>query len=143
MVALAFVALCIVQACAESQPPPSVPADPVVPLDLQVRNSGLPAGYIWLSVAGQRVTGRWHRFEMAVFVCVTCPRPFVSAAYYEIAVFDERCQLRGAYRTVGGQLQVEIDPGPILRLVPAPPLGDWIPADSTPAEPATIPCTPL
>ena len=114
----------------------------VLPLDLQVRNSGLPGGYLWLAMADQPMTGRWHHFGMAQFMCVTCPRPFVGfGASYEIAVLDDSCQVRAIQRTAGGQLLVEIDPGPTVRLVPAPPLGDWLPEDSPPADAASVPCS--
>ena len=133
-------------ACAEAPAAPSpeeTNQSMVSPLDLQVRNSGLPGGYLWLSVTGQPNVGRWHRFGMAEFICVTCPAPFVgSGASYEIAVFDESCQLRALHRPIGGQLLVEIDLGPTVRLVQAPPLVDWLPSDSAPADLASIPCSP-
>lgn len=114
----------------------------VLPLDLRVRNSGLPSGYIWLAIAHQPNTGRWHAFGMAQFMCVTCPKPFVGfGASYEIAVLDESCQVQAVERTVGGPLLLEIDPGPTIRLVPAPPLQDWLPEDSPPADLADIPCS--
>jgi hypothetical protein len=113
----------------------------VSPLDLQVRNSGLPGGYLWLAMADQPTTGRWHRFGMAEFLCVTCPEAFVGfGASYEIAVLDESCHIRASLRTTGGKLLVDIDLGPTIRLVQAPPLQDWLPADSAPVDPATVPC---
>ena len=113
------------------------------PLDLQVRNSGLPGGYVWLSIAGQPNQSRWHRFGMAEFICVTCAEPFVrSGTGYEIAVLDESCGVRATYRVEGRPLLVEIDPGPTVRIVPAPPIRDWMPADSPPADPTSIPCAP-
>jgi hypothetical protein len=113
----------------------------VSPLDLQVRNSGLPGGYLWLAMAGQPTTGRWHRFGMAEFICVTCPTAFVGfGTSYEIAVLDESCHVRASLRTTGGQLLVDIDLGPAIRLVQAPPLQDWLPADSAPVDPAAVPC---
>jgi hypothetical protein len=142
----AFAAL-VVAACAGPAPSASwaAPADDSVllPLELRVRNSGLPGGYLWMSVVDQPGTGRWHRFGMADFFCATCPVPFAHVgAAYEIAVLDESCQLRAAQRTIGGKLQVEIDLGPTIKLVEAPPLGDWIPGDSPPADPGSIPCSP-
>ena len=115
----------------------------VVPLDLQVRNSGLRGGYVWLSVAGDQTQSRWHRFGQAEFICVTCPEPFVgSGSGYEIAVLDESCRLQARYRVEGGALLVEIDLGPTLQIIPAPPLLDWMPEDSSAADPANIPCGP-
>lgn len=136
VLALAFLAACIVASCAEGPVPASA-----VPLDLQVRNSGLPAGYLWLSMTGHPDTGRWHQFGMAEFFCATCPVPFVGAgASYDVAVLDEACHVRSMERTIGGRLLLEIDLGPTIRLVEAPPLGDWLPEDSTPADPSSIPC---
>jgi hypothetical protein len=115
----------------------------MVPLDLQVRNSGLPGGYVRLSIADQPNQSRWHRFGMAEFLCVTCPEPFVgSGSGYEIAVLDEACGVRATYRVDGGPLLVEIDLGPTFKIVQAPPIRDWMPADSPPADPATVPCVP-
>jgi hypothetical protein len=80
---------------------------------------------------------------MAEFICVTCPMSAVAAGLdYDLAVFDESCQVRARFHTAGGQLLIEIDPGPAIRLVQAPPLGDWMPGDSPPADPAGIPCAP-
>jgi len=79
---------------------------------------------------------------MAEFFCATCPVPFVgSGASYEIAVFDESCQLRAVHRPLGGKLLLEIDLGPTFKLIQAPPLRDWLPEVSTPAEPASVPCS--
>lgn len=147
LLTIAGIGALVVAACAGPTPSTSSapPADEsvLVPLDLRVRNSGLPAGYLWLSMTGQPGTGRWHRFGMAEFLCATCAVPFVGVgATYDVAVFDESCQLRAAHRTLGGQLQVEIDPGPTIKLVEAPPLGDWLPGDSPPADPGSIPCSP-
>lgn len=142
--AVAILAL-IVAACVDASPPPSAnaPGPAIAALGLQVRNSGMSGGYLWLSMADQRQTGRWHQFGMAEFMCVTCPRPFGGiGAGYEIAVFDEACALRARFRTLGGQLQVAIDPGPTITLVPAPPIGDWLPGDSEPAGAGIIPCSP-
>ena len=61
---------------------------------------------------------------------------------YDLVVLDESCHVRARYQTHGGQLLIEIDPGPAIRLVQAPPLGDWMPGDSPPADPAGIPCSP-
>ena len=92
------------------------PVSSPIPLDLQVRNSGLPGGYVWLSIPGQPSQSRWHRFGMATFICVTCPEPFVgSGSGYEIAVLDASCAVRGRYRVDGGPLLVEIDLGPTLQ----------------------------
>jgi hypothetical protein len=142
---LASFTVIVVSGCAEAPASPSANEEgpALSALDLQVRNSGLPGGYLWLAMADQRNTGRWHRFWMAEFMCVTCPRPFGGIGTgYEIAVFDEACQLRARFRTPGGALQVAIDPGPTITLDVAPPLGDWLPGDSIPADPATIPCSP-
>ena len=137
----------VVAAC--TGPTPSTSSGPPVsqsvlaPLDLRVRNSGLRGGYLWLSLAGQPGEGRWHRFGQAVFLCATCPVRFVGAGVaYEIVIFDEACQLRAVLRTFGGQMQVEIDPGPTIELVEAPPIGDWLPEDSPPVDPASVPCSP-
>jgi hypothetical protein len=125
-----------VAACSEV-----VPLPPLPPLELQVRNSGLPGGYVWLSIVDQPTQGRWHTFGRAEFICVTCPMPFVGTGTgYEIAVLDDSCAVRARHRPAGGRLLVEIDPGPAIRLIDAPPLADWMPADSSPADPATIPC---
>lgn len=47
-----------------------------------------------------------------------------------------------AQRTIGGLWLIEIAPGPKIRLVEAPPLVDWMPADSPPTDPASVPCAP-
>lgn len=144
--ALVFLGAVVIGACAEAPDLPRADADSpaLSALDLQVRNSGLPGGYLWLAMEEQRNAGRWHRFGMAEFLCVTCPRRFFGVGTgYEIAVFDEACQLRARFRTLGGNLLVAIDLGPTITLDPAPPLGDWLPGDSIPADPATIPCSPL
>jgi|SRR6187402_671568 len=134
----------LAEGCAAPSPSPTAADAPdLAVLDLQVRNSGLRGGYLWLSMADQPQTGRWHQFGSAEFVCVTCPNAFRGiGSGYEIAVFDEACDLHGHFRTLGGRLQVAIDLGPTITLVPAPPLGDWMPADSLPAEPGTVPCSP-
>lgn len=137
LVAIACLLALVVAACAEVPVTPSAQR-----LDLQVRNSGLPGGYVWLSPADQPGPGRWHQFGMAEFFCVTCPVPVVgSGTGYDLAILDEFCRTRATYRTVGGQLLVEIDLGPTVRLVQAPPLRDWMPEDSMPADPASIPCS--
>ena len=80
---------------------------------------------------------------MAEFFCVTCPVRYAGLGpSYEIGVFGMACEVLAIRQTVGGQLQVEIDPGPTIRLIEAPPLGDWLPGDSIPVDPATIPCAP-
>jgi hypothetical protein len=139
---------CVAASCDEARLTSS-PVEPnrsdsvVVPLDLQVRNNGLRGGYVWLGMADQPNTGRWHPFGMAQFMCVTCPRPFVGAGTgYEIVVLDESCAVRARQRTVGGQLLFEIDLGPTFELIPAPPIGDWLPEDSPPADAAGVPCRP-
>lgn len=115
----------------------------VLPLDLQVRNSGLPGGYVWLSGIHQPGSGRWHTFGMAEFFCVTCPVAFAgSPEGYVVAVLDQECRVHGRFETLGGELIVEIDLGPALRIGPAPPLQDWLPGDSMPADPASVPCAP-
>ena len=130
-------------ACGAPNSPEATVSSSVVSLGLQVRNSGLPGGYVWLSIPGQANQGRWHQFGMAEFICVTCPDPFVhSGSGYAIAILDESCEIRATYQVDGGPLLVEIDPGPTLSIGQAPPLGDWLPGDSPPAEPASIPCTP-
>jgi hypothetical protein len=146
--ALALLLAIAIAAC-DLAPAPAAPAVPVEPvpalsaLDLQVRNSGMPGGYLWLGIADQPNAGRWHPFGMAEFLCVTCPRPFLGAgAGYEIAVFDESCQQLASFQSSGGSLQVAIDLGPAIELVPAPPLGDWMPGDSPPADAGTVPCSP-
>ncbi|MGZ5408337.1 MAG: hypothetical protein ACXWDG_11210 [Aeromicrobium sp.] len=112
-------------------------------LELQVRNSGMPGGYVWFARAEDRSSGQWHRFGMAEFLCVTCPTPFAgSEAGFVIAVFDESCSVRGGFRTPGGHRLVEIDLGPVVRVIEAPPLQDWLPADSIEANPANVPCVP-
>ena len=143
--ALVLVAAVVVAACAEeASTPASIEPEPALSaLDLQVRNSGLPGGYLWLGIADQPGAGRWHPFGMAEFLCITCPRPFLGAgAGYEIAVFDESCRQLADFRSLGGSLQVAIDPGPAIELVPAPPLGDWMPGDSAPADAGNVPCSP-
>jgi hypothetical protein len=136
----------LANACTDVPPPSSGSPSPVgasVPLDLRVRNSGLPGGLLWVAVTGDGETGRWHRLGTAEFLCVTCPQPLPGIGpTYDLAVLDGSCQVREAFRTVGGPWQIEIDPGPTVKLIPAPPLGDWLPADSDPAEPTTIPCSP-
>ena len=112
---------------------------PLPKLDLQVRNSGLHGGYLWLGITGGG--GRWHRFGQAEFLCVTCPQPFGgSGPSYEIAVFDEQCQLHAREHTQGGNLQVAIDLGPRITIVPAPPVIDWMPGESAPIDAAQVPC---
>ena len=142
--ATAILGAILAAACAEPSPSPTATdASALASLDLQVRNSGLRGGYLWLSMADQPQTGRWHQFGMAEFICVTCPNPFRGiGSGYEIAVFDEACNLHGRFRTPGGPLQVAIDLGPTVVLVPAPPLGDWVPGDSPPVERGTVPCSP-
>ncbi len=141
---LALVTAIVVAACVDATPPPSTnPAGPALAtLDLQVRNSGMRGGYLWLSMADQRETGRWHQFGMAQFMCVTCPRAYGGLGTgYEIAVYDEACAVRARFQTLGGPLLVEIDLGPTIELVPAPPLGDWMPENSLPADAGTVPCS--
>lgn len=146
-VLLSLVAL-VVSACAAAPASinpvgPSPDDNALLPLDLQVRNSGLSSGYLWLSITGQPGAGRWHQFGMAELICVTCAVSMVgSGTSYELAVVDESCQVRVVRRTVGGRLRLEIDPGPTFRLLEAPPPGDWLPTNSAPADPATIPCAP-
>ncbi len=143
--ALVFLVAIAVTACAEEATPPASiePGPALSALDLQVRNSGMRGGYLWLGIAEQPSAGRWHPFGMAEFLCVTCPRPFLGAgAGYDIAVFDEACALQARFQTLGGLLLVAIDLGPTIELVPAPPLGDWIPGDSAPADAGTVPCAP-
>jgi hypothetical protein len=145
--ALVLVTTIVVAGCAEAPtapaPAPNESRRALSALDLQVRNSGLPGGYLWLGIADQPGAGRWHQFGMAEFLCVTCPRPFVGAgAGYQIAVFDDSCRQVANFRSSGGPQQVAIDAGPTIELVPAPPLGDWLPGDSEPARAGTIPCTP-
>jgi hypothetical protein len=122
----------------------STPVSPnALPLDLQVRNSGLDGGFVWLGSANEPGRSRWHAFGMAEFFCVTCPSAFQgSVEGYDVAILDESCGLRFAERTLGGQLIVEIDPGPTIRISPAQPLGDWLPGDSPPLEATRVPCPP-
>jgi hypothetical protein len=137
LVGLCFVVASLV-GCAGA-PEAAVQAAPLGKLDLQVRNSGMRGGYLWLGISGG--AGRWHTFGQAEFLCVTCPVPFVgSGSSYEIAVFDEECALRAREHTKGGNLLVAIELGPQITLVPAPPAIDWIPGDSPPADPANVPC---
>jgi len=144
LLALAYLTAIAVAACGAGSAPQSPMAAEnslVSPLDLQVRNNGLPGGYLWLAMADQPTTGRWHQFGMAEFICVTCPEAFVGfGTSYEIAVLDESCHVRASLRTTGGKLLVEIDLGPTIRLVQAPPLQDWLPGDSAPVDPTTVPC---
>ena len=115
----------------------------VVPLNVQVRNSGLPGGYVWLANPGEPSQARWHTFGQAEFICVTCAVPFVGTGYgYTVAVLDERCNLLDFTGIFGGDVLIEIEPGPTIRLVDAPPLGDWMPTDSTPAPMSEVPCPP-
>lgn len=119
------------------------PDESAIPLDLQVRNSGLPGGLLWVAVTGRTETGRWHQLGTAEFLCVTCPQPLPGIGpTYDLAVLDATCQVREAFRTVGGSWQIEIDLGPTFKLIPVPPLGDWLPADSAPADLSMIPCSP-
>lgn len=137
LVGLCFVAASLV-GCAGAQEA-EVQTPLLERLDLQVRNSGMHGGYLWLAITGG--AGRWHAFGQAEFLCVTCPVPFVgSGPSYEIAVFDEECALLASEHTKGGNLQVAIDPGPLITLVPAPPVIDWIPGDSPPADVVNVPC---
>lgn len=138
MLASAVIGVVAIVACTATTPDAGTAT-----LDLQVRNSGMPGGYVWIAKADERANGRWHRFGMAEFICVTCPTPFTgSSAGFIVAVFDESCVVRGGFQTPGGQRLVEIELGPTIRLIEAPPLGDWLPADSTAADPATVPCPP-
>jgi hypothetical protein len=125
--------------CGSATTEPAGEAAPLQKLDLQVRNSGLHGGYLWLGVTGG--AGRWHRFGQAELLCVTCPVPFSgSGPSYEIAVFDEQCQLHAREHTPGGSLQVAIELGPRITIVPAPPVIDWVPGDSPPIDAAEVPC---
>lgn len=140
--ALLVASLASLAACSGLNPP--TPVETIHPLNVQVRNSGLPGGYLWLGIIGERPEGRWHRFGQAEFICVTCPEPFIGTGVgYQLAVFDESCRLLEFTGGVaGGSLLVEIDPGPTIRIGNAPPLGDWMPADSTPAPVGNVPCSP-
>jgi hypothetical protein len=141
--ALLVASLASLAACEELSAP--TPVETIHPLNVQVRNSGLPGGYLWLAVIGQRAQGRWHHFGEAEFICVTCPEPFIGTGShgYELAVLDESCRLlEFAGGVAGGSLLVEIDPGPTITIDDAPPLGDWMPADSTPAPLGNVPCSP-
>jgi hypothetical protein len=125
--------------CAGVATEPAVQAPPLEKLELQVRNSGMHGGYLWLGITGG--AGRWHTFGEAEFLCVTCPVPFTGVGpSYEIAIFDEQCQLHAREHTKGGNLQVAIELGPLISLVPAPPILDWVPGDSPPADVAQVPC---
>jgi len=141
-ICLLLVCLGFVAACDAATPPDTPDISTVVPLDLQVRNSGMPGGYVWLSTIGEPNQSRWHRFGMAEFICVTCPEPIRSVSGYAIAILDESCRLQATYRVDGGSLLVEIDLGPTLRIVEAPPIRDWLPGDSAPVDPAMVPCVP-
>lgn len=144
---IAIITLAIgVLACGEPAPSPG-PTDALPsaaalqPLDLVIRNSGLPGGFVLVSVTGQPTVGRWHSFGMAELLCLTCPEPFnASGPSYELVVVDEACKVMSVNRTLGGDLWLEIDPGPIVRLGEAPPPGDWIPSESPPMEASTPPC---
>ena len=126
---------------ATCSPPEPATLPAAVPLELQVRNAGLPGGYIRLAPAAQGSQGRWHKFGMAEFICVTCPTPFVgSRSGYDILVLDTTCQVKGRYRTDGGQLLVDINIGPTVSLVKAQPITDWLPAESAPIDAAEVPC---
>lgn len=130
-------------ACGTGLNPPTPVDRTVLPLNVQVRNSGLPGGYIWLGNPAEPGAGRWHRFGRAEFICVTCPEAFIGSGFgYDIDVFDEACRQLNGLRVDGGNLLVEIDPGPTIRVDHAPPLGDWMPADSTPAPLGSVPCSP-
>jgi hypothetical protein len=113
---------------------------PNLRLDLQVRNSGIRGGFVWLESPAE---GRWHRLGQAEFLCLTCPVPIAENVLgYEIAVLDDSCVVVARHQVVGGELLLEIDPGPVVRLGPAPPLGDWLPGDSAPLDRASVPCPP-
>jgi hypothetical protein len=146
LLVLACVIAIAVAACAEApepRGPDGTQGSVVSPLDLRVRNSGIQGGYLWLGMVDQPSSGRWHRIGEAEFGCVTCPKPFVGfGSSYVVVVLDEACRVLAAFQPLGGQLQVEIDIGLPIKLIKAPPLGDWIPGDSPPADPATIPCAP-
>jgi hypothetical protein len=125
--------------CAGAASEPAAEASPLEKLELQIRNSGMHAGYLWLGITGG--AGRWHTFGQAEFLCVTCPVPFTGAGpSYEIAVFDEACQLLARDHTNGGHLLVAIELGPRISLVPAPPITDWVPGGSAPAAIDDVPC---
>lgn len=132
-------AVVVAVGCGGTAADPGTQAPPLQTLDLQVRNSGMEGGYLWLGITGG--AGRWHKFGQAEFLCVTCPVPFGgSGPSYEIAVFDEECRLRAREHAQGGSLQVAIDLGPRISLVAAPPVIDWIPGESPPMDPAQVPC---
>jgi hypothetical protein len=143
---LAFLIAIAVAACAEPPAPrgsDATQASIVIPLELRVRNSGIHGGYLWLGMVDQPAAGRWHRIGEAEFSCVTCPKPFVGfGPSYEIVVLDEACHVLAAFQPLGGHLQVEIDIGLPIKLIQAPPLGDWLPGDSASVDPATVPCAP-
>ena len=136
------VSVCLIAAAAfgcSGAAEPAVQAPPLEKLELQVRNSGMHGGYLWLGITGG--AGRWHTFGQAEFLCVTCPVPFSgSGPSYEIAVFDEECQLHAREHTRGGNLQVAIESGPSISVVAAPPIIDWVPGESPPADVAQVPC---
>lgn len=142
------VVMLMLLACACTDVPPPTSGSPAsigagVPLDLRVRNSGVPDGLLWLAVTGEPETGRWHHLGTAEFLCITCPQPLPGIGpTYDLAILDASCQVRWAFQTVGGNWQVEIDPGPTVKLIPAPSLGDWMPSDSGPADQVAIRCTP-
>ena len=103
----------------------------------------MPGGYLWIAISDDPATGRWHRFGMAELLCVTCPVPLARpAASYDIAILDEACAVRSARRTAGGALRWAIEIGPRFSLDAAPTGGDWIPGDSAPADPGSVPCAP-
>ena len=139
VLALGTAIAAVAAGCAGGAAQQAVQAPPLEKLDLQVRNSGMHGGYLWLGITGG--AGRWHTFGQAEFLCVTCPVPFSGVGpSYEIAIFDEQCELRAREHTTGGNLEVAIELGPLISLVPAPPVIDWVPGDSPPADVATVPC---
>lgn len=133
--------LAVVTACGgPTAPATDSPGPPAQALDLVLRNSGFDGGFVHLAVTGQPTTGRWHAFGMAELVCLTCSTPFGRGPRYDIVLLDDACRLISEFHTVGGDLSLEIDPGPSVALQAAPPPSDWMPADSPPMD-GPPPCT--
>lgn len=133
----------LLAACGPSTPPPSASSGPVAPatLELQVRNSGLPGGYVWVARADDPGSFRWHGIGMAEYICVTCPVPFEgSTAGFIVAILDKNCAGHGIVRLTPGAHLVAVDPGPTVTATTPPVGGDWLPVDSQPLAVGSVPC---
>jgi hypothetical protein len=127
----------LLAACEASTPLPHAT------LELQIRNSGLPGGFVWVARADDPASFRWHAFGMAEYLCITCPTPFDgSTAGFLVAILDEQCVEHGVLRLAPGPNLVAVDLGPVVTATSPPTGGDWLPGDSPPLAVGAVPCSP-